>query len=106
MTNIVILRNAVTKDLEVDLLFFEIGDYVGDGLEGGEGLVRNHNSVLILDAHQQLEDVQGVRPQVFLDEGLGSDFGGVQTKLLRQDGLYFFKHKIRFRCPVGPGMTF
>ena len=71
-----------------------------------EGLVRNHNSVLILDAHQQLEDVQGVRPQVFLDEGLGSDFGGVQTKLLRQDGLYFFKHKIRFRCPVGPGMTF
>ena len=90
-------------DLKFYFLFLKIGDYVSHCIELGQFLVGDDDAVLILDAHQKLKDVQGIGPQVFFDEGVHGNLGRVQAKLLRQDGLYFFKHKVWFRGPVEPG---
>lgn len=55
---------SLVRDL--NLLLFKVGDYVGDCFEFCEGLVRNHNSVLVLDSHEKLENVKGIGPKVFL----------------------------------------
>jgi len=72
---------------------FQVANDICYGFKLGQGLVRDNNSVLVLNAHQQLQDIQGIGPEVLLDEALRGNFGGVQPELFGQDGLYFLKHR-------------
>ena len=55
-------------------MLLEVGDDVTNGVEGGEGLVWDDDAVLVLDAHEELEDVKGIGAKVFFDLAVKGDF--------------------------------
>ena len=80
----------------IAFLFFrqrvEIIHHVTNRFELGESLVRNHDTVVVFESHEELEDVQGVGSEVFLNLCVEGDAGGIYAQLTREYGFDFVVH--------------
>lgn len=71
-------------------MFFDIVDGVFDGLDLLGILIRDLDVKGLFKLHDELDDVEGVGPEIFLEAGAGSDFGFIHLKLLDDNLFYFF----------------
>src|ERR1035441_2250670 len=83
------LRGKLDKGLLAAFRFFcillDVLDRVLDGLDFFGGLVATLKVRALFKLHYQLDYVQRIRAQVFLEAGAGGDFGFVHLQLLDDD---------------------
>ena len=79
--------------LDLRPFLLEVGDDVSDGIERRGRLVRDDDPILVLDTHEELEDVQRIGAEVFFYLRLQRDNRRVHAQLPGQDGLDFLIHR-------------
>ena len=67
-------------------------DCAGDGVELDGVLVGDHDAELVLERHDQLDDVERIGADVVDEVGVEADGLGIDLELLGQHVSDFFKH--------------
>src|SRR5690606_35481792 len=91
--------------LTVLLLVGDELDGVADGADALGFLVRDLHAELVLQAHDQLHDVERVGAQVLLEAGLRRDLAGVGIVLVGDDVSDLLEDLLLVHCVLPPGRS-
>jgi hypothetical protein len=78
----------------------DVVDGLSDGRDLLRVLVRDLDPELVLQLHDQLDEIEGIRVQVLLERGLLVDLGVVDAELLAQDFLDPLEDFFTRRCQI------